>query len=104
MGKFHGIVGFVTTEETSPGIFSESIEERAYTGDILRESFSNETREKINPDFILSNRVSIIGDSFAFDNISRIRYVKWRKNVWEVSSCEILERRVILSIRGVYNG
>lgn len=104
MGKFHGIVGFVTTEETSPGIFSEIVDERAYTGDVLRESLRSEQREKINSDLILSNRISIIGNAFAFENLAHIRFVEWRGVKWSVSSVEVVERRINLTCQGVYNG
>lgn len=36
MAKYYGIVGYVITEETSPGVWGEVTNERPYYGDIVR--------------------------------------------------------------------
>lgn len=102
--KFHGVLGFLVTEETSPGIHNAVITEKEYTGDILRELVSSDQGEKINPDFKISNRISIIGDSFANEHLAILRYVTWRGLKWAVSSVELVEKRILITIGGVYNG
>ena len=38
MDKFYGKIGFSSTKETSPGIWTEEIVDKEYYGDILRNS------------------------------------------------------------------
>ena len=104
MAKFHGSVGFVRTEETSPGIHEEITTERLYTGDLIREIKQLRQGDQVNPNVAVNNRISILADAYAEENLTHIRYVVWNGASWSVSSFEINYPRIILSIRGVYNG
>jgi hypothetical protein len=104
MAKFHGVVGYVQTEETSPGVFSEVVTERACKGDLLRNTQSWESGEHLNPNFNISNRFSIVADAYAYENLEHIRYIQWMGcTKWSVSGVEIQRPRLILSVNGVYN-
>lgn len=104
MAKFHGQVGYVKTEETAPGVYEEVITEKEYKGDILRNVRRWEAGENLNPDFTINNRFSIVADAYAYENFPYIRYLKWGDIKWQVGSVEIDRPRLILSVRGVYNG
>jgi hypothetical protein len=104
MAKFHGKVGFSQTEETSPGVFDEVITERDYKGFILRDVQNQVSSGNINPDFNINNRFSIVADAYANENLDRIRYITYKSTKWVVNSVEIRRPRLILSVRGVYNG
>ena len=104
MAKFHGSIGFVRTEETTPGIFTEVKTERPYIGDLIRDNRRLQEDGQVNPNVVVNNRISILADAYADENLSHIRYVVWKGVSWSVSSLEIDYPRVILSIRGVYNG
>ena len=104
MAKFHGMVGYVKTEETAPGVHSEVVTERAYHGDILRNNQRWEKSEHLNDNLTISNRFSIIADQFAYQNLEYIRYIKWNGTSWKVSYLEVERPRIILNIGGVYNG
>ena len=41
MAKFYGKVGYVETVETRPGVFTQSVTERTYCGDLVRNSRRN---------------------------------------------------------------
>ena len=104
MAKFHGTIGYVMTEETSPGVHTMAVTEKSYTGDILRNSQRWENSENLNPNFNINNRFSIIADAYAYANYDKIRYVLWNGVKWKVSTVEIFRPRLILSVSGVYNG
>lgn len=103
MAKFYGSIGYAVTEETSPGVWTETITERNYYGDILRNSRSLSGNDKVNDDVNISNEISIVSDSYAAENIYAMRYIKFAGTKWKIGSVEIQYPRLILNIGGVYN-
>lgn len=104
MAKFHGVVGYVQTEETAPGVWEEVVTEKSCKGEILRNVQNLEAGEQLNPNLNIRNRFSIVADTYALNNFPHIRYITWQGTSWSVSSVEIKRPRLILSVRGVYNG
>lgn len=104
MAKFHGEVGFVVSEETSPGVYTDSIITREYKGDLLRNNQKWEASEYQGEDININNRFSIVADPFIYENIERIRYILWNNTKWKVNTTDIQRPRLILHVRGVYNG
>jgi len=104
MAKTHVIVGYASMTLTAPGVWSESIEDRPYTGDLLQTmSRWRDNAEQVNPNLSLQNRLSILADPFANDNFHNIRYIKWAGGTWEVTGVDVNRPRLILTIGGVYN-
>lgn len=104
MAKFYGIVGYVATEETSPGVWEEVQTERDYTGDVLRNTRRWESSGHLNDDLNVNNSISIVADAFAYQHFFAIRYVKWMGASWKVTNVEVQRPRLLLTIGGVYNG
>ena len=104
MAKWHGKVGYVTNVETEPGIWSAVATEKLYSGDILSNRIQNVNSNKVNDDFTVANKISIIADPFANKNFEFIKYVEFMGSMWEVSSAEVQFPRIILAIGGIYNG
>jgi len=104
MAKFHGVVGFVQTEETAPGVFTEVVTEVSYTGDILRNNQRWEAADKLNDNLVIGNRFSIVANPYAYTNMKYIRYIEWMGTKWVVSSIDIQRPRLVLTVGGVYNG
>lgn len=104
MGKWYGVVGYAKTEETSPGVWEEKIEERAYFGDLNRNTRRLESSGNLNDDINVSNEISIIADPFAYNNFHTIRYVEFMGAKWKVAGVDASQRpRLILTIGGLYN-
>jgi len=104
MGKFYGVIGYVAeTTETSPGVWTEVITERNYTGDVLKIISNWREGENLNSNLNVNNRLSIVADPFAYENFHAMRYVQWMGAKWQISSIEVQRPRLILSIGGVYN-
>lgn len=102
--KFYGPIGYAITSETSPGVWTDTIIERNYYGDVLKNYERQNQGKSINDDVVISNRLSIISDPFAIEHFHRIKYVKWLGAAWKIDSVEVQYPRLILTIGGVYNG
>lgn len=103
MAKFTGLVGYVTQEETVPGVWSPVDNSKMMKGDIIRQSLSNKDKDKINGDISLNHRVSLLGDAYAFNSYYAIKWIQIDGRKWEVVSVEIQRPRIVVSVGGLYN-
>lgn len=104
MSKFRGYVGFAETVEKTPGIHVEQITRRKYSGDIRRNNRRLESSGNINDNINVSNEISIVGDSYAFDHFYAIRYVEFGGAKWKVSTIDATTRpRLVMTLGGLYN-
>lgn len=102
--KFFGTVGFIGDEfETSPGVFKPEIVERKYVGDVIRNTRRLQNSDKQNPDFSISNQISILSDLYAQQNWHTIRYVIWNGVKWKVDSVDVSYPRLTLDLGGLYD-
>lgn len=104
MAKFCGVIGYAHNEQTSPGVWEETIVERKYYGDITKNSRRLNGGENLNDNIALTNIVSVMADAYAYENFFAIRYVEWMGANWKVSTVEVQRPRLILTLGGVYNG
>lgn len=104
MAKFTGIIGYVTTEQTAPGVYREVATERHYRGDLIRNTRRVITAGEINSSITVSNEVSIVADPYARDHFHEMRYVVIRNSKWTVTRVEVQYPRLILTIGEIYNG
>lgn len=103
MARYYGKVGYALTEETAPGVWSETFTEREYYGDEIRNYRRLEPAGKVNDNITIANNISIVADPFAMENFHAIRYAEYMGTMWEVSSVEVQYPRLILTLGGVYN-
>lgn len=104
MARFSGVVGFYAgSKEVRPSIFEETYEEHTLRGDTLRSGYSQSENQTKYDTLRLTNRVSLIGDTFSFKNYNAIRYVTLNGQSWKVTSVEIERPRLILEIGEVWN-
>lgn len=104
MGKFCGIVGFVQTNETAPGVWTEDITEVKLRGDVLRNAKKVESGKQLNDNIVVDNLISVMANAYASQNFFAIRYVKWMGASWKVEKVEVQRPRLTLTLGGVYNG
>lgn len=104
MAKFYGAIGYAETQELRPGVWTESVVEKFYCGDILKNSRRLEAGESINDNVNINNIISIVSDPYVTEHIFAIRYVRWMGTVWKVTNVEVQTPRLLLTIGGVYNG
>lgn len=111
MAKFYGVIGFAESTNNTPGVWTDHITERVYSGDLIRSTRRFESSETLNDDMNISNDVSILADPFAQQNFHAIKYVKFmgadgkmQDVKWKITSVDIQPPRLILVVGGLYNG
>lgn len=105
MAKFYGQVGYTIVTETAPDVFRDTITERTYYGDVLRNSLRPQADQHSTVDDVtISNQISIVADPFAIAHFGSIKYVSWMGQKWKVTSIEVSYPRLILQIGGIWNG
>ena len=97
MAKWYGMIGYAESVEATPGNWEEQITERAYYGDVVRNTRRLEGADKVNDD------INIIADPFACQNFHRMRYIEFMGAKWKISNVEVKYPRLILTSGGVYN-
>jgi hypothetical protein len=103
MSKYAGLVGYVTQEETVPGVWSPVDKTVVMKGDIIRQSSSVQNDAKVNSDVTLNHRVSLLGDAYAFNNYFNLKWVTIGGRKLEVTSVELQRPRLIVTVGGLYN-
>lgn len=104
MAKYYGVIGYAETVEKAKGVWEDSIVERVYSGDILRNNRRFQSGEKLNNDLEVTNEFSIVCDPYAQQNFHNIRYISWMGSRWIVRTVEVEFPRLRLTIGGIYNG
>lgn len=103
MAKFYGVIGFIETVKTDPGVYTEKSIERRYKGTVVRNSRRwDPSSDSTNSNLNINNSIIIIADDFAINHSAYIRYVEWMGAYWEVKSIDIDRPRLTLELGGVY--
>lgn len=103
MSKYHGKIGFACTEETSPGIYTETIIEKEASGDLVQIVGKISSSDTINNGMRLSSSISVIAEPYIKHNLKYIRYVTFMGEKWEVTDIKPSYPRLILTLGGLYN-
>lgn len=105
MAKFYGPIGFAEKVQSSPGVWTNKITDRNYSGDVIKTTGRwNQSTDSTNDDLTIDNQISIISDPYAEQNFRNMKYVEFMGTKWKVKSAEVKYPRLILSLGGVYNG
>ena len=104
MAKFAGLVGYVTQKESTAGVWLPETVERKMRGDVIRAASSFNANEKVNEDIVMQQRISLVGDPYAFANFTALKYITHMGAKWKVMSIEGTRPRVIETRGGVWNG
>lgn len=104
MAKFYGAIGYAESSEKAPGVWTDDITERNYSGDVIKNSKRWQAGDGLNDDLTVSNEISIIADPYAYQNFHTMKYIKWMGASWKIIKLDIQRPRLILTIGGVYNG
>ena len=103
MTRFFEKIGFAQFKETAPGVQSEIIEEKNYSGEVLQVIGKWREGENSNSNLTTQNRFSFISDPYAEENYARMRYFTWMGEKWKIVSAEVKRPRIIIAIGEVYN-
>ena len=105
MAKFYGPIGYSVSTEVRPGVWKDTIKERNYYGDLIRDTSRwTASQDSTNDDLTINNQISIVADPFAENNFHSMKYVRFMGANWKITSVEPRFPRLILSVGGVYSG
>ena len=105
MAKFFGAIGFANQVETTPGVWTESIVEHEYYGDVERNTRMLQTTDQVNDNIDISSQISIVADPYANGHIHSMRYVEYMGAKWKIKTVDTSRPpRLILTVGGLYNG
>lgn len=104
--KFYGVVGYGETVETpsGSGVWVDTITERKYFGDIVKNTRRLQEGEYLNNDLTVGNSISIVADAYAYEHFFQMRYIRWGGVLWTVADVQVERPRLVLRLGGVYNG
>lgn len=104
MAKYAGLAGYVTEEETSPGVWSATESIRSVQGDVLRSASMFQASGKVNSDITLQHRISLVGDSYLYERFYDLKWLEYAGAKWEITYIEVSRPRVIVTLGGIYRG
>lgn len=104
MNKFWGTIGFVKQVETSPDVWTDEVTERGYACEKVRNGSRWQSSSRANDDIVIDNRVSILADPYAWDEMGSIKYLIRNRSKWKVTSIEEAYPRLTLTLGGLYHG
>lgn len=103
MARYYGTIGFGMPVERAPGVEVLQTIEKPYYGDVIDDTRRWEQGEQLNDDLNITNKISIIADSFATQNCGAMRYATFIGVKWKIKSVTVAYPRLILNLGGVYN-
>lgn len=104
MAKFAGLVTYVVTKETVPGVWAEVAESVTMRGDIIRKGAVVQNGDKVNDDVVLNHRVSLVADDYALGNYQDIKRIQIDGREWNINNIEVQRPRIIVTVGGLWNG
>lgn len=102
--RWYGKIGYAKPLNKGNGVWTDEIEEKYYTGDLIRNGRRWNNSTSINGEINLSNKISILSDPYIIQNFQNIRYAEFMGSLWCVTDVEVEYPRLILTLGGVYNG
>ena len=103
MAKWHGNIGYGIQTESSPGVSTNVIKERSYSGEMLKNYRKQESSGSVNDNINIANTISIIADPFAYENFHAMVYVEIMNAKWKITGVEVQYPRLLLTVGGLYN-
>lgn len=104
MARYSGKIGFVENKKTKPGVWTPTVTENHYYGDVTRAGRKITDGQGVNHDVVIDNVISIIADPYARGHYFAIRYAWYQGAKWTVTHVEVLYPRLVLTLGGLYNG
>lgn len=104
MAKYFGTIGFVETEETTPGVWEPKVTKRKYYGNVVDQSRRRDTPSNINDDLTINVQISIVADPYALNHFYSMEFIEFSGSYWKVVNITPQYPRLILTLGGVYNG
>ena len=104
MPRCSGVIGYALAGETQPGVWTNTITEKTYYGEIVRDTRRIVDQAQINNNINISNNISIVSNKFMLENLAFMNYLSFMKSKWNISSVDMSKPpRIIITLGGLYN-
>lgn len=103
MPRCSGVIGYALAGETQPGVWTNTMTEKTYYGEIVRDTRRIVDQAQINDNINISNNISIVSNKFMLENLAFMKYLSLNKSKWKISSVDIKPPRIIITLGGLYN-
>ena len=105
MSKWYGKIGFADIEEKVPGVYTPTITEKPYRGDIFKDSrLLQNSNYSTNDNINIANQISIVADPYLDGHIYDMQYATVKGVKWKVTSVDPSQRpRLLLTLGGVWD-
>lgn len=103
MPKCSGVIGYGLSQETDPGIWVDSIIEKKYIGDQVRDNRRIVDKNQINDGFSINNNISIVSNKFMLKNLSVMKYMTFMNSKWKITNVEVKAPRLIITLGDIYH-
>ena len=105
MAKFCGKIGYAYQEETDTSVWTESYVEKPVYGEIMRYSTKSEKGYDINENLVVFNKVRVVADPYARENLHHMKYIKMSPEgvAWSIKSVDVEFPGLVLNLGGEYN-
>ena len=100
--KWCGKLGFVSTQETSPGVYKQRVVEKTYKGFVTKNNRTIKYEQVVNESPSMNININIYINPYLQDNIYSIKYLTYMHKKWKITDIEIQYPRVNLRIGGLY--
>jgi hypothetical protein len=105
MAKWCDKIGYsVGNVEVRPGVWEDKIIDRTYYGDVMSNFRKLQNSGEVNDSVNIANKISIVADPYASQNMYSMRYAEFMGTKWKVSNVEVQYPRLIITLGGVWNG
>ena len=104
MTKCSGVIGYILSVETQPGIWTGVPTEKNYYGDVVRDNRKIVDNNQINDSLNINNNISILSNKFMLENLAFMKFITFMSSKWKINSVDIIPPRIIITIGGLYNG
>lgn len=100
--KWCGYIGFVSTQETDPGIYKDVGIEKRYKGYITRFNRQIKPDSVVNDSPLLDIQIRVYINPYLNDNIYNIKYITYMNKKWKITNVEVQYPQIIFSLGGLY--
>lgn len=108
MAKYFGRIGFATSQENpaDSGIYEDVMVEHNYHGDVLdlKSRYKSNSINGTNDLITIDVEFSIMADSFAYQNLSNMKYIEYLGEFWKIETISPDRPRLKITIGGIWNG
>lgn len=104
LARFYGAIGYALQQESVPGVWTDTVVEKKYRGDVILDQRRFQSGDTVNDNINIDNSISIVADAYAYENIGFMKYIVWNNVAWKIQSFSINRPRIVIQIGGIYNG